>query len=162
MTVGHVLVPNMSCVWAQTKVALCLLSDEGGDLVSSVALIGRGLLGRCPDVCRTPLLILTLRFLTSPICFCTAEFSSPSRGLESFSHTPSTSSTCRLGRGVRLDPSLTRVGGGGAGLGGGGGGGARGGAEGVLFWDSLETLLLSFRLLRSLPDESSHRIYTGC
>lgn len=75
----------------------------------------------------------------------------------SSTHTPSTSSTCRLGRGARLDAGLTRgggAGGGGAGL--GGGGGAKGGAEGVLFWDSLETLLLFFCLLRSRPEENSH------
>lgn len=146
---------HLSCVWDQTKVALCLLPDEGGVLAGSVALTGSGLLGRCPDVCRTPLLILTLRFLTSPVCFCTPEFISPSWGLVSSTHTPSTSSTCRLGRGVRLGPPLTR-GGGGGGAGLGAGGGARGGAEGVLFWDSLETLSLSFCLLRSRPEESSH------
>lgn len=152
---GQALVPNMSCVWrvsvCQTKVALCLLPDEGGACAGWVALKGRGLLGRCPDVCRTPLLILTLRFLTSPICFCTLEFISPSFGLVSSTHTPSTSSTCRLARGMRLGPSLTRGGGG-----GGPGEGAVGGAEGVLLWDILETLLLSFCLLRSLPEESSH------
>lgn len=56
---------------------------------------------------------------------------------------------------MRLGPPLTR-GGGGGGAGLGAGGGARGGAEGVLFWDSLETLSLSFCLLRSRPEESSH------
>lgn len=135
----------------QTKVALCLLSDEGGVLASLVALTGRGLLVRCPDVCRTPLLILTLWFLTLPICFCTLEFISPSFGLVSSTHTPSTSSICRLGRGVRLGSSLIR---GGGGAEGGPGGGPRGGAEGVLLRDSLEALLLSFCLFRSLPKES--------
>lgn len=77
---------HLSCVWDQTKVALCLLPDEGGVLAGSVALTGSGLLGRCPDVCRTPLLILTLRFLTSPVCFCTPEFISPSWGLVSSTH----------------------------------------------------------------------------